>query len=398
MTAHILITLPAASPDTAEEVREAVGDFLGNEADFYTDLGSFDVTHVGDADPTPRRIPSGGARGDLLRLDLPADLDGDSLVTLPHGFEVPGALDEDHVNAIALIDLARHIVDTYDAEHQSRDTLTAWRLTVADLDAIAGRELDEHEVVRIATAIDNSTAGDAIAAAVEQVAGHPDDDEDPVDEDDLTPDTDPGDDFARSRALSLPVLEDDSTGTPLEEHRCDNVDAHGSEPTSHQYAPEGALVTVKRDTSGHGPGVETIQHVKAGAQGIVLGHFPDCHHAHVLTTAGQHVWIDPQLLHVEPVASVEFSPCRERDDATSVCEPDEAEFWTVYTREQDGTGPLATYPATARVDYEPGDGDTDNITHAAVLAESLALVIGATYGVPVYRATSTGAEALTPEA
>lgn len=60
----------------------------------------------------------------------------------------------------------------------AREDRTAYRLTYADLDAIAGRELTDEEVQRVAVAIDNSTAGDAVAAAVEQVTGLADEDAD----------------------------------------------------------------------------------------------------------------------------------------------------------------------------------------------------------------------------
>lgn len=59
----------------------------------------------------------------------------------------------------------------WDADPLDRADVTAYRLTLADLDAYAGRQVTADEAARIAVAIDNSTAGDAIAAAVEQVTG-----------------------------------------------------------------------------------------------------------------------------------------------------------------------------------------------------------------------------------
>jgi hypothetical protein len=53
-----------------------------------------------------------------------------------------------------------------------RSNRTAWRVTAADLDALAGRELTDDELERAATCIDNSTANEAIAAAVDQVVGY----------------------------------------------------------------------------------------------------------------------------------------------------------------------------------------------------------------------------------
>lgn len=61
---------------------------------------------------------------------------------------------------------------------QDRADWTAWRITYADLDLIAGREVTDDEAERIADCIDNSTASESIAAAVEQVCGLPDDDDD----------------------------------------------------------------------------------------------------------------------------------------------------------------------------------------------------------------------------
>lgn len=47
---------------------------------------------------------------------------------------------------------------------------TVWRVTAADLDALAGRALTDDELARVANAIDHSTANESIAAAVDQVA------------------------------------------------------------------------------------------------------------------------------------------------------------------------------------------------------------------------------------
>lgn len=52
----------------------------------------------------------------------------------------------------------------------AREQRTAWRVTVADLDALAERELSDEELQRIANAIDHSTAMESIAAALDQVA------------------------------------------------------------------------------------------------------------------------------------------------------------------------------------------------------------------------------------
>lgn len=135
--------------------------------------------HYGEApwlrDTTPEDRAE-DARGPLFATRLPADLDGDSLVVLPAGMDVPGACDDDDVNAVALIDLARHIVEQY----EDRDERTVWRLTAADLDAHAGRTLTDDELSTVAVCLDNSTVGDCIAGAIDQLPAAEDDDADPI--------------------------------------------------------------------------------------------------------------------------------------------------------------------------------------------------------------------------
>lgn len=65
------------------------------------------------------------ARGPLMTVRLPEDLDGDSLVVLPDGMDVPGVEHDDGVSAVALIDLARHIVAEYEDSDPTPDTFTA---------------------------------------------------------------------------------------------------------------------------------------------------------------------------------------------------------------------------------------------------------------------------------
>lgn len=105
---------------------------------------------------------------------IPRDLDGDVLVVLPDDMDdVPGAVNKDGLTAIALIDLARHIV----AEYGDRDDMIAWSVTYADLDNTAGREVTEDEADTIARAIEHSTVNECVSAAVEQVCGLPDGDD-----------------------------------------------------------------------------------------------------------------------------------------------------------------------------------------------------------------------------
>lgn len=86
---------------------------------------------------------SEGARGPLMTLRLPEDLDGDSLVVLPDGMDVPGAQHDDGVSAVALIDLARYIVTEYgDTDETTPANFSAllsdydaWRDERADLSA-----------------------------------------------------------------------------------------------------------------------------------------------------------------------------------------------------------------------------------------------------------------------
>lgn len=57
-----------------------------------------------------------------INLNLPEDLDGDELVVLPWAqCNIPGAQSDDGIVAVALIDLARHIVAEYDAEEDDTD-------------------------------------------------------------------------------------------------------------------------------------------------------------------------------------------------------------------------------------------------------------------------------------
>lgn len=72
------------------------------------------------------------------------------------------------------------VVRVSPSDRQARDDRTVWRVTAADLDALAGRELTEEELQRVAKAIDHSTAGEAVEAAVEQVAGLRDDENEEV--------------------------------------------------------------------------------------------------------------------------------------------------------------------------------------------------------------------------
>lgn len=55
------------------------------------------------------------------------------------------------------------------AKEPDRTDRTAWRVTAADLDEMAGRELTDEELTRIVSGILNSTASEAIEAAVDQV-------------------------------------------------------------------------------------------------------------------------------------------------------------------------------------------------------------------------------------
>jgi hypothetical protein len=87
---------------------------------------------------------------------LVADNDGDRLVVLPPGMEVPGAQDDDDVNAIAAIDLLRWLVYDYDTREQEGpqvadqftadeiETLvrTAGEAVFGDLDDLSQRQRD----------------------------------------------------------------------------------------------------------------------------------------------------------------------------------------------------------------------------------------------------------------
>ena len=120
------------------------------------------------------------------------------------------------------------------ADPNPRNHLIVYRVTAGDLDAIAGRELTAYELERIGDGIGNSTIGDCIEAAVEQVAGLPEDDEDQDDEPDC------GQDFMAGTICSLPashVAEGTPHGTTCRECGADWYDGPHKDTCSH-FTPE----------------------------------------------------------------------------------------------------------------------------------------------------------------
>lgn len=82
---------------------------------------------------------------------------------------------------LALADRIVKAVRDATGEPEPRRDRTAYRFTYADLDRVVGRTLTDEEVAQITRALANSTIGECVDAAVEQVVGLEEDDEDPGD-------------------------------------------------------------------------------------------------------------------------------------------------------------------------------------------------------------------------
>lgn len=74
----------------------------------------------------------------------------------------------------------QHYADCTEGTELDRNTRTAWRVTLGDLDEAAGRIVTDDEAEQIAKGLGYSTIWESVEAVVQSVCGFPDDEDEDV--------------------------------------------------------------------------------------------------------------------------------------------------------------------------------------------------------------------------
>ena len=133
-------------------------------------------------------------------------------------------------------------------------------------------------------------------------------------------------------------------------HYCSDCDTEGAiGGVCHVFPAVGERVRVLTSVVSRAPGddTETPINVPAGAMGTVEGFVVDWHDVDVRLDDGTNVWICNDNLGTETwTPTYEIEGCVEHDDCIHVVQDKDAQFWTVYVRDEEGLAQaLADFPS-----------------------------------------------------
>lgn len=222
---------------------------------------------------------------------------------------------------------------------ETREERNVYRLTAADVDAHAGREVTDGELRRIVKTLEFSELGEVVTAVLDSCMDGLTDDEDPMkrpceecradagqpcepyctaapEADDEPEAVFDGTCAHCQRTIRTDTRQDETGSTRCddtdpdhehhlpaaewEEHPCEDGDC---EQETHLFPPDGITVAVLRAEEAREVGEDRMFNVPEGAEGIVLGSLHECFDVHVqleYEDDGEHVvrhaWISPDNL------------------------------------------------------------------------------------------------------